>query len=91
MAVGVGGFMLGSSLGFLLATDSFPFMVDEWRIHAVLGWLAGGIVGLTGVVWAWNDRFPSTDPDEVPEFVIPDQFNQGPDLSGRDAFGDPRF
>jgi hypothetical protein len=91
MALGVAGFMVGSSLGFLVVTGSLPFIVSDWRAPAVLAWVVGGAVGLTSFLWAWNKHSPSVDPDDLPSTVLPDYFNQGPDLSGRDAFGDPRF
>ncbi|MEO7453785.1 MAG: hypothetical protein ABIV13_03370 [Fimbriimonadales bacterium] len=91
MALGVVGFMAGSTLGFLLVTGSLPFIVSDWRAPSVLAWVVGGGIGLTSTLWAWNKRFPSVNPDDLPSTVLPDYFNQGPDLSGRDAFGDPRF
>lgn len=91
MAVGVVGFMAGSTLGYFLATSHLPFVGGTWPLTAVVGWLVGGMVGLTAALWTWNSRFPSADDDSMPPSVVPDQFNQGPDINGRDVFGDPRF
>lgn len=91
MVVGVVGFILGSTFGYVVVTRSLPLTAADWSITSVLAWVTGGLIGLTSSLWAWNSRFPSPDGDTIPPAVVPDQFNQGPDLNGRDVFGDPRF
>ena len=91
MLVGVVGFLAGSTAGFFAATRTLPFVADAWTIGPVFAWLTGGAIGLTASIWAWNRRFPSTDVESLPPTVIPDQFNQGPDLTVTDPFGDPRY
>jgi len=91
MLIGVLGFIAGSTVGFVATTGVLPLVANAWSIGPVLAWVTGGIIGLTAALWAWNSKNPSPDDDALPPHVVPDQFNQGPDLNGRDVFGDPRF
>lgn len=91
MLIGVIGFLAGSTVAFFAATGVLPIAVDAWSIGPVLAWVTGGIIGLTATLWAWNSRIPSPDDDALPPHVVPDQFNQGPDINNGDVFGDPRF
>jgi hypothetical protein len=91
MLVGVLGFLAGSTAAFSAATGVLPIDANAWSIGPVLAWVTGGVIGLTAALWAWKSKNPSADVDALPSDVIPDQFNQGPDLNNGDAFGDPRF
>jgi hypothetical protein len=91
MLVGVMGFLAGSTVGFFAATRSSPLTPDAWTIGPIFAWITGGAIGLAASIWVWNLRYPSPDLESLPPSVIPDQFNQGPDLSVTDPFGDPRY
>ncbi len=91
MLIGVLGFLAGSTVAFFAATSVLPIAADAWSIGPVLAWVTGGVIGLTATLWAWNSRNPSPNDDALPPHVVPDQFNQGPDINNGDVFGDPRF
>lgn len=91
MLIGVLGFLAGSTMAFFAATGVLPVNPDAWSIGPVLAWVTGGVIGLTAALWAWISRNPSPDDITIPPNVVPDQFNNGPDINNGDVFGDPRF
>jgi hypothetical protein len=91
MAVAVAGFLLGGGVGLVVGTAGIPADFSDWTGAGLLGWVLGGVVGLALTLHAWRLIFPEEAARALPETTVPDQFNEGPDLNSRDAFGDPRF
>jgi hypothetical protein len=91
MAVAVTGFVLCSACGFLLANGGVPKDLNDWSLGALAGWIVGGSIGLAAATAVWAKIAPPPERSELADYVIPDQFNDGPDVNTFDAFGDPRF
>jgi hypothetical protein len=91
MSVAVVSYCVGSAVGYVIGNLGVPATLTDFSRGGIVGWAIGGIVGLGAAMSVWSLFSPKVDASELPPNVVPDQFNQGPELMEIDRFGDPRY
>jgi len=91
MSVAVVAYCVGSAVGYIIGNLGVPTTLSDFSRGGIVGWAIGGIVGLGAAMSVWSLFTPKVDASDLPPNVVPDQFNQGPDLMEIDPFGDPRY
>lgn len=91
MSIAVVSYFLGSAIGYVIGNLGLPTKLSDFSLGGIIGGVIGGIVGLGAAMSVWSLFAPQVDVSELPDTVVPDQFNQGPDLKEIDPFGDPRY
>lgn len=91
MAASVVAFLGGSAIGLVVGSGGVPVSYEDWSLGGLIGWLIGGASAMGLALTFWHRIAPAPLPSDLPENIVPDQYNAGPDLTGVDPFGDPRF
>jgi len=91
MSLAVAAYFAGSVVGYIVGNLGVPASLSNFSLGGIVGSVIGGVTCMGATMSVWRKFSPAVDAAELPENIVQDQFNQGPDLKEIDPFGDHRY